>query len=193
MAEAVEIKFDEKRLEEIRKLLRGIPNAMPNVMSRGINKTTTSTRAEIARRIAAEVKITQAAVKKSIKVTKATRTRWRADLDLFTKRIPLIKFGAKELKKGVSYRISKSGGRKKITDPARPFIQTLPSGHIGVFRRHTPETKRLPIVELKGPSIGGVFEGAAGIAAEVQESSMEKLELNIDRQVAYILSKRRAA
>jgi uncharacterized FlaG/YvyC family protein len=192
MADAIEIQFDEKRLDEIRKLLRDIPNAMPKVISRGINRTTTSTRAEIARQIAAEVKITQSAVKKGIKVTKATQTRWQADLDLFTKRIPLIKFGAKQIKKGVSYRISKSGGRKKITDPARPFKQTLPSGHVGIFRRHTPETKRLPIVELKGPSIGGVFEGAAGIAAEVQESAGQKLTKNVDQQIAFILSRRRA-
>jgi uncharacterized FlaG/YvyC family protein len=192
MTDALEIKFDEKRLDEIRRMLRDIPNAMPKVISRGINRTTTSTRAEIARQISAEVKITQSAVKKGIKVTKATQTRWQADLDLFAKRIPLIKFGAKQLKKGVSYRISKSGGRKKITDPARPFIQTLPSGHKGVFRRKTPGTKRLPIVQLKGPSIGGVFEGAAGIAAEVQESSSLKLTKNIDRQIAFILSRRRA-
>ena len=134
MADALEIKFDEKELDEIRKMLRGIPNAMPKVISRGINRTTTSTRAEIARRIAAEVKIIQSAVKKGIKVLKATQARWRADLDLLTKRIPLIKFGARPLKKGVSYRISKSGGQKKITDPARPFKQTMKSGHVGIFR-----------------------------------------------------------
>lgn len=191
MADALEIKFDEKELDEIRKMLRGIPNAMPKVISRGINRTTTSTRAEIARRIAAEVKIIQSAVKKGIKVLKATQARWRADLDLLTKRIPLIKFGARPLKKGVSYRISKSGGQKKITDPARPFKQTMKSGHVGIFRRKTPETAQLPIVELKGPSVGGVFEGAAGIAAEVQESSSQKLTKNIDRQLAFILSRRR--
>lgn len=189
----VEIKFDEARLRSIQKMLRDIPNAMPKVMSRGINRTSRSALAEIARKIAAEVKITQAAVKKGVKVTKATYTRWQSWLDLHTKRIPLIKFRARPLKKGISYQISKSGGRKKITDPARPFKQTLPSGHVGIFRRHTPETKRLPIVELFGPSIGGVFEGAAGIAADVQMSTQEKLVKNIDQQIAYILSKRRSA
>lgn len=190
----VEIKYDEAKLRKIQKMLRDIPNAMPKVMSRAINRTSKSALAEIARKIAAEVKITQAAIKKGIKITKATYTRWQAWLDLHTKRIPLIRFRAKPLKKGVSYQISKTGGRKKITEPARPFIQTMPiSGHKGVFRRHTEKTKRLPIVQLFGPSLGGVFEGAAGIAAEVQESTTKKLEKNIDAQVAYILSKRRSA
>jgi len=189
----VDIKFDEAKLRQVRFMLRDIPKAMPQVMSRSINRTSKSAVVEIARQIAGNVKITQAVVKKNISVKRATYARWQAWLDLHTKRIPLIKFRARQIKKGVSYQI-KRGGRQRITDPPRPFIQTMPaSGHEGVFKRHTEATRRLPIVQLFGPSVAGVFEGASGIATDVQRTTAKRLVKNIDSQVAYILNKRRSA
>ncbi|GAH76076.1 unnamed protein product, partial [marine sediment metagenome] len=63
------------------------------------------------------------------------------------------------------------------------------SGHKGVFRRYRPTTKRLPIVELYGPSVGAVFEKAGRLAKEVQKEAYKKLEKNIDDQVKLALSK----
>lgn len=190
MAEGmVEIKVDEAKLRRVQKLLRNVPQGMPKVMSRSINKTAKSARVEIARRIAAVIAIKQTAVKKGIVMHKATYRMWRATLDIGRKRIPLIHFKARQLKKGVSYQIEK-GKRKKVPEM---FIQTMPtSGHRGVFRRHTPKVKRLPIIELLGPSVGGLFEGAAGVAREVVKSTHKKLGQNIDSQINYILEKRRA-
>lgn len=189
MAEAVEVKYDKAQLERVRRLLREVPNQMSTVMSRGINRTARSAIVEIARRIAAKAKIKQTAIKKGITLHKATRRIWQATLDLTKKRIPLIVFKARQTKKGISYQIEKAGGRKRIPSA---FIQTMPSGHKGVFRRHMPTTKRLPIIEPLGPSIGSLFEGAAGIAKDVQKSTAKKLEKNIDAQIKYILEKRRA-
>ncbi len=186
----VEIKYDEAKLARVRKMLRDIPQGMPRVMSKAINRTATSARAEISRRISGRVKINISAVKKGIALHRASYSRWQAVLDLVTRRIPLIKFGAKQLKTGVSYQISKLEGRKRVTEPPYPFIQTMPSGHRGVFRRHRPTTKRLPIIQLLGPSIGAVFEGAGKIAADVQQETSKKLEKNIDDQVKFILARR---
>jgi len=183
----VEVKFDEAKLARIRKMLRAVPQGMPRVMSRGINRTATGARTEIARRIAAIVKIKQTAIKKGIKLTKATYRRWLANLNIYGKRIPLIEFGARQLKAGVSYSIEKGGARKRIPSA---FIQIMPvSGHRGVFKRYRPTTKRLPIVQLFGPSVGTVFEGAGRIAAEIERETGKKLEKNIDDQIKLILSK----
>ena len=202
----VEIKFDEKRLDEIRKMLRDIPNAMPKVMSRGINRTQKSSLSEIAKKIAAEITLKQKTIKKSIRLESATYTRWQAKINLgmdergwlFGKqygrkegRIPLIYFKARQSKKGrrkLTYQISKTGGRQTFTEKPLPFIQTMNTFR-GVFVRQGKE--RWPVWHGYGPSIGGVFEGAAGIAAEVQETTSQKLEKNIDQQIAYILSKRK--
>jgi len=185
----VEIEYDEARLARVRKMLRDIPQGMPRVMSRAINRTTTSARTEIARRISGQVKIKISDVRKGITIHKATYSRWQATLNLFTRRIPLIKFGARQLKKGVSYQISKIEGRKRITEAPRPFIQTMPSSHVGVFRRTGPQ--RLPIVQLMGTSIGSVFEHGGTVAPDVQKETSKKLEKNIDDQVKLILARKR--
>lgn len=66
------------------------------------------------------------------------------------------------------------------------FIATMPSGHKGVFRRKGPS--RLSIIELRGPSVGGIFRGAAGIARRVTKQAYQKLERNIDDQVKLALA-----
>ena len=197
----VDIKFDEKKLKNIRRMLVEVPNAMPKIMSRGINRTATSARAEIVRRLYAHLNLTQKRIRQNIKIEKATRSRWQATLDIFTKAVPLIHYGASPLKgKGVSFKIMRGGARKRIiAPPTSAFIQTMSSGHKGVFRRRpggaiafTTLADRY-IYELKGPSIGGAFEGAPGLAAQAQWWAMAKLEKNIYDQVAYVLNKWRAA
>jgi hypothetical protein len=208
MADALEIKFDEKRLREIQKLLRDIPKAMPKVMYKALDRTVKSTRADIVKKIAAEVTLKQKVIKKSIKVEKPSYTRWltRIILGLAARgiaagrglgrkagRIPLIYFDARQLKKGrgkLYYQVSKTGGKQTFTETPLPFIQEMNTFR-GVFRRVGKE--RYPVEHFYGPSIGGVFEGAAGIAAEVQESSGEKLPKNVDREIAFILSRRKPA
>jgi len=215
----VEITYDRAKLDRIRRQLSGIPGAMPRVMSEAINRTATSARAEIVRRLAGEINASQTSIRRVIRIQKARRSHWVATIDLFSKRIPLIKFGAARLKKGVSYQILSSTGRKQIVgDPAEVFIQTLPSGHKGVWRRvgsallrgkgakkarggmmarlskkRKSKIGRLPIIELLGPSMGHVFESAPGIAWQVRQEASLRLERNIDQQVTYILEKWRAA
>ena len=110
----VEIKFDKRKLENIQRQLRDIPRAMPKVMSRAINRTATSARAEIARKIAGEINVKQSTVKKSIRTTKATYSFWQSVLRISSRRIPLMQFKARQTKTGVSYRIEKAAGRKKL-------------------------------------------------------------------------------
>lgn len=56
--------------------------------------------------------------------------------------LPIYKFGARQTKSGVSFKIKKSGKRGKL---ANAFIAKMKSGKVGVFER--VGKKRLPIVE----------------------------------------------
>jgi len=182
----VEIKFDEAKLRRVQKMLRGASSAMPRVMSRAINRTTKSAKTETGRRISQVINIKQSAVKKKILMFKATFNRWVGTLGISEKKFSLIHFSARQTKKGVTYKIEKSGGRKRI--PVA-FIRSPRDAKV-VFRRETPQTKRLPLIALKGPSLGVVFERTRGIARGVTKTAYKNLEKNIDDQVKLALSKR---
>jgi len=67
----------------------------------------------------------------------------------------------------------------------------MKSGHEGVFTRKGDD--RLPIRELKGPSVGYIFEVAGRIARDLTRQAYADLARNIDTQVAVILQQYRRA
>jgi len=190
----VEIKFDKKKLARVQALLKGIPGALPRVMSRAINKTTLAARTRIVRAIAAEIKVKQKTIRQRISLDRATYTRWQAKLHITGRRIPLIYFGARQMAGGdIRYQINPTGGPTTISydKESNPvFIGTLKSGHRGVFRRLG---KRLPITELFGPSIPAVYEKAPGLAARMLKEAYRDLDKNIDYQLELVFARRRAA
>jgi len=209
----VEIQFEEAKLKRIERMLKGVPGAMPKVMSRGINRTATMSRTEIIRQIQAKIKIKQKGIKKGLTLEKATRNKWAASIGISTKRIPLIYFNARKAKKGVTYQIDSSGARKQIKADelfSGGFIATMKkTGHEGVFVRRkirmttkieqlfkgkgvSERSNRGVIVERFGPSLGHYFEAASGIAADIQSKTGELLEKNIDDQIKLLLEKRGA-
>lgn len=60
----------------------------------------------------------------------------------------LQNFGAKQTRKGVSYRIRKDQGKKTLP---RAFVANMPNGGEGIFLRTGKD--RLPIVRKVGPSV----------------------------------------
>jgi len=205
----IEVKYDKRQLKAVERQVRGIPGAMKRIMPRAINRTATTARARIARKLAANTKFKVSEVKKGIRIIKANVARWEATIDITERQLPLIQFGARGSKRrGVSYIISERGGRKRLP---HAFIRTMPTrgdtqkhGYRGVFMRKDkakfsegfdskgrPRKGRLPIRELFGPSIGIVFEQASGIAAETIAETGAELQKNIDSQVSYVLSRAR--
>lgn len=208
----VDIQFEEAKLKRIEQMLKGIPGALPKVVSRGINRTATMSRTEIIRQIQAKIKIKQKGIKQGLTLEKATKSKWAASIGISTKRIPLIYFNAREAKKGVTYQIDSSGARKQIKADelfSGGFIATMKSGHEGVFVRRkvrmtnmfeqifkgkevSERSNRGVIVERFGPSLGHYFEKASGIAAGIQSNTGELLARNIDDQIKLLLEKRGA-
>ncbi len=115
---------------------------------RALNRTIEQVRTAATREIAADVGLTQGVVRKSIELTRATPGQLRAALWFSGKRIPLVDFGARQTATGVTYRLGRGSA-------LHAFLATMRSGHAGVFRRRNKA--RLPIAELRGPSLARVF------------------------------------
>lgn len=177
------IRFDDQKLNKIEQALRDVPRALPRVMSRGLNRTATQARTEVSRNLSRRIGLRVKDVRSRVTLQKASYSNWRSVIKISKKRLPLIKLKAKQTRAGVTYKF----GRSRIL-VRHAFIATMPSGHTGVFRRKA--TARLPIAELRGPSLGQIFTDAQDEANRIYRQSLVRLEKNIMDQVNLILAKR---
>ena len=123
---------------------------------RAMNRAIASGRTAMTRDIARDTGLKVGDVKQALPIREASLTQAEAAFGAGLKRMPLIHFKARGPEpsrgkgRGVTYALT--GSRNRVPNA---FIATMTSGHRGVFKRIG--TKRLPIVELYGPSLGHVF------------------------------------
>jgi len=158
---------------------------------RALNKTATTAKAEAARQIRdAGYGLKIAAIKDSFSIRRASKASLVAAIRATGRPVPLIKYGARQTKKGVSVNVLQ--GRKLI---AGAFIATMPSGHIGVFMRQGGTHKRvvrnglamwsgLPIKELFGPSVPAAFANKVVMAA-LKSVIQERFAVVLTQELRY--------
>lgn len=182
----VDIRIDPVSWRRMRRLLAAVPQGMPRVVSRAINKTAVSARAKVVRALAGLTGLRQKDIRDRMRIRKATYRRWWARIHISPRRIPLIRFGARQTRKGVTYR---GEGRKRQLVPGA-FIATMPGGELGVFKRSTGQS--LPIYERFGPSLGMVYANAQRLADGVLADARSMLDRNIVAQTKLLLEKHAA-
>jgi len=155
-----------------------------------VNATAAKSKSIIAKQIGKELAVAQKDIKTTIR-----QSRRAGELDISAtvevkkeKRLGLNKFGARQTKKGVSYKVSKSRGRSFIEGAfqgPKPGLMKA-SWRGNVFKR--AGKSRLPIVKLKGPSTWGVFVVGKKIGPSTAETEQE-LKKQVDRRIRYLLLK----
>lgn len=164
LAEAV-----ERSGRNIRKEAAAVVNAVATKTQSGINK-------EIRTELAVKKKAIDGALEKG---PRANAKNPFTDVTLkATRRIPLKEFKARQTKKGTSYRISKSTGRRSVPGA---FVSNKLGGH--VFKRRSK--KRLPIQKLYGPSPLRVFRRKEmltptreNVRAELRKQMLRRIKFN---------------
>lgn len=155
-------------------------------ITRALNRSIASGQTLVTRLIAQDTGLKVSDVRKYVTVTKATQANRVASIHASPKRLPLILFGAKgrepSLGKPPGVRAKLAGGRGTYPNA---FITTVGQGrHRGVFVRRG--FKRLPIVELRGPSIWHAFQKHQP-AAEAR--ALEQLEKNLAHEIEFELTR----
>lgn len=159
---------------------------------RALNLTAVSARAAAAKQVRGVLAIKAGAAKKQFRINKATPVALSARLEARAKPIPASAFGVRRIRSGVSVQFRKD--KPRITFKGA-FVRTMKSGHRGVFRRARgaarwskgrPRTSspNLPIKEIFGPQVVGIFEER--IARVVQETA-PVLEKNLDHEIGRAL------
>ena len=173
---AIKVTVDERSFKEASHILRAVPRAVPRVFKRAIARTVDMAATDLKRRVGAQITAKKGEIARGISKKKST---FHGAIGAKPFRPGLLAFpGTKQTKHGVSYRLSRTAGRKRIE---HGFIATMQSGHRGVFARGR-ET-RLPIREAKGPSIWKVITDTAGLLKACTDAAGDRLGKLINDQI----------
>lgn len=158
----IDIRLRDKDVRKFEKL--AVKYGKKNIdthISRALNKALTKTKSAtsdpkgMSQQIRLTLNVKAKDLRKWLKKTKVNKTNMSGKVSLLgTGRMNLAKFGAKQTRRGVSYRIEKSGKRRLMPHafgPAPKFISKL-GGQVYV-REHG--AKRLPIRKAWGVSVLG--------------------------------------
>lgn len=209
------VTIDVKGLRELYADLAAQGVNLQQALTLAVNKTVRSARTRVTRLIASELALKTSDVRdKNLRMRLANYRSIEASIRVSGRRIPLIRFAARQGKKGVSYRIRRSGGRSTL---AGAFIARMPSGHQGVFIRtgspqmsRTPAAgtskrlgrrkgmgfltrPRLPITERFGPSVPMALDKSPEMTSgELLRTLRNELAGNVEVQVRLALQRRQA-
>jgi len=173
---AISVTVDERSFKEAAHILRAVPRAVPRVFRRAIGRTVDMAATDLKRRVGAQITAKKSEIAKGISKTKTT---FYGSIGTKAFRPGLVAFpGTKQTKHGVSYRISRTAGRRTLE---HGFIATMPSGHRGVFIRGAES--RLPIREARGPSIWKVITDTAGLLKACIDAAGDRLGKLINDQI----------
>lgn len=180
----IQLKIDEKSLAEAEHILRSAPRAFPRVMRRAINRTVDMAATDLKRRTADQIKLPKGEIARGIGKRKASYANLSGAIDALPHRPALTKFkGTRQLKRGVKYRIGAEGFKTVL----HGFIATMSSGHRGVFLRTAQS--RLPIRELKGPSIWQVISNTPGLLTAANQRAAENLSKQVNDYIGLELKR----
>ena len=186
----IDIGVDQREIRELEKALIGTSRKLPRELNTIVNNTARKTKTAMSREVRKELAAPAKVVNKHLRIkTKATPTNLTAVVELKeSSRIALKHFKARQVGAGVSFKTSKTAGRKTIPGafmgPRPGAISVKLRGH--VFQRIGKG--RLPIRKLHGPSPWGVFV-VQGLRAKIKSDANAELIKQTRRRVNFLVLK----
>lgn len=188
MASNIRIELNRADVEELKTLMSALePDSRVRALVRAMNKTAKGVRTDISREIRAKVNIKARDVTEGIKLWFANKNRPGVRITIKGSRRPLMAFGARQTKTGVSVQVYKANGRKIIP---HAFIRKN-----NVFwRAKGADGKmvgRYPIHLKYGLALPEAFEWTSRETVEAQ--ARERLKKNLTHEIDYLLQQARQA
>lgn len=124
--------FIESDIRTLTKGLKRVGGNIPRAQTRALNKTLLKTRTQARKGIAKKFNLPAKVVNPTITSVNATRSKGIAYLQGRGSRIPIYKTKGAKTQKRLGVSVNTGTGRRVIK---HTFIATMPSGHIGIFKR----------------------------------------------------------
>jgi hypothetical protein len=180
----IEIEINAKQLRRLREAVGKSKKNIKKELAGAINSTSKKTKLQVGRDIRKTVNLKKDEAERplSLRAT-ATEANLVAVVSLKkTPRLGLRHFGARQDKRGVSYKINKTGGRSRVNGAfqgPRPGVMKM-NWKGNAFKRVGKE--RLPIVMLKGVSAFGAYAKNELEGPQVKEINKE-LSKQMERRI----------
>jgi len=171
-------------VERLMAVLNGVPDLIAKELTIAVNETARKHERQIQERIASLIVLDRKGREEATWKTHASPTSVQAQVGVYgIKRMSLKRFNAKQVRKGVSYKIRKDGGRRLAEGAFGPDIAKL-GNH--VFKRIGKA--RFPLRKLRGPSPGAVYLRNKSLPWSEQEVE-KRLVFEVERRIKAVLYK----
>lgn len=186
----ISIEINRWQLQRLTDAVSASGKKLTKEIAGAINQVSKKTKLEMGRDIRKKVAIPKDEVEKPLSIrAQATEGNLSAVVSLKeTKRLGLRHFGARQDKRGVSYKIDKQGGRKRVNGAfqgPKPGVMRM-KWKGNAFKR--VGSSRLPIVQLKGVSAYGTYKKnemagpqVKSIESELTKQLERRIKLNVLR------------
>lgn len=151
--------IDKSSLDNLTRLLDGVPKAIRKELRVAVNETARRHRNEIVKEVKTFIAVDQEGAREGVKITRsASDENISAEVTVIKGVRPSLKrFGVKQNKAGLTYKISPKGGRRTrksgFMGPKPGAVLTRWQGH--AFKR--VGKARTPIQKQKGVSVWGAY------------------------------------
>lgn len=156
MAFGINVKADLREVERYFNDVRR--NRIPRAAGSALMKTATAVRKEADQQLRKKWALSSSVIKANL-ISRRINNRLAAEVVASGKPIPLRDYQARQTKAGATFRVKKSGGRKRYARQGRAgFIMTRFGGHVFVRTEDDPPGPRKgAIKKVYGPSIPQYF------------------------------------
>ena len=171
---------------------------------RALNRAATTVQREGGVEIRKVYNLPAKEAKRQFRLRRATPGKLVAVIGVSGRPVPLAAFGARRLaRNAVSVKVLRVGARKLVRGKralaGQAFIQTMPSGHVGIFQR-LPGKRRMrsgryagklrqPIVELFSIDVAGAFTSRK-VFARLATIARERFRTEFERNLRFLLTRR---
>lgn len=180
------IELTAEQIEKAERALENIPDGVPKVIVRAINRAAESARTEASRKVREKYYVKHSDVISTIKIYKASPADYSATIISKGHVLALPKFRVTprepepKRKKSIIVRVKRGGGGPL----PGAFVAQMKSGHVGVFKR--VGKPRLPIEQKYGPSVPQML-GSPSVSQWIEEKAQETLEKRLDHEINRLL------
>ncbi len=196
----IETRIEVDDIDGIRKRLGGLGDKAPSVIANAINRTTTHIKKVMAEDVVGRYNTTSGAVKKTIKISKATQAKLQGATVSKASPMALAKFKVSPNRR-VTYKngkpspnvymasVKKGEAPKPLNTDPKAFIAIMKeTKHKGLFQRDKEKRKSYPIKQLFGPSVPQMIKNEK-IIGHIQKEADSTLEKRMDAEINNILRK----